>query len=338
MAEQYKKQRVSFSTGKQSSYIARAKKILSISDKNMAVLLKISQRTLSDWKREKYHISLTAVEILADKAKLEIPKDIKILPPFWSAEKAAKLGAQATIKKYGAICTDPEKRKTGWYRWWQTEGRFIKKSINQPMDVRLPRKSEKLAEFVGIVMGDGGITDYQVIITLNKRDDADYAVFVADLMKSLFQVEPSRNFRQSVVNVCVSRKKLVDYCQKIGLKKGNKIKQAFDIPDWIKINNKFMRACLRGLFDTDGSVFLHKYKANSKYYTYTKIAFTSCSKPLLTSYFQFLQKEDIKVRYSRGKDVRIDGQEAVRKFIRIIGSHNPKHIVKFENFTALNKR
>lgn len=330
MAKLYNVKRVLFPRNKQRSFIINAKIKLNISDKSMANLLKISQRTLTDWKKEKYIISLPAVKILASKTKINIPKETKILPAFWSVKKAAQLGAKATIKKYGKICTNERKRKKGWRSWWESKGRFLKGAPTQPKKIYLPKKSENLAEFVGIMIGDGGITDYQLTITLNKITDKKYTKFVYDLINELFKTKARKNYRQSVVNLQISRKNLVTYCLLLGLKKGNKIKQKVDIPDWIKVNDKFMIACLKGLLDTDGSVFMHKYKVNKKRYSYTKMAFTTCSKPLLISIYQFLQKNKIKCRYSRNKDVRIDGQQDIERYFRLIGSHNPKHINKFK--------
>lgn len=65
-----------------------------------------------------------------------------------------------------------------------------------------------------------------------------------------------------VFRIYVSRSELVKFCKDIGLVIGHKIEQKIDVPDWIKKNEKYFRACLRGLVDTDGCVFTHRYKVN----------------------------------------------------------------------------
>src|SRR3989344_3154088 len=49
--------------------------------------------------------------------------------------------------------------------------------------ILIPSFSSDLAEFIGIVLGDGGITSRQVVITLHKDDDRDYAEYVVGLVK-----------------------------------------------------------------------------------------------------------------------------------------------------------
>ncbi|MBM4467703.1 MAG: hypothetical protein FJ014_19490 [Chloroflexi bacterium] len=55
----------------------------------------------------------------------------------------------------------------------------------------IPEKSPLLAEFIGIMLGDGSITDHQVTVTLNKTDDAEYANFIRELIGGLFGIASS---------------------------------------------------------------------------------------------------------------------------------------------------
>jgi len=50
----------------------------------------------------------------------------------------------------------------------------------------------------------------------------------------------------------------------IGLVLGNKVKQQIDIPEWIKSNNNFSLACVRGIIDTDGCFYTNSHYINSK--------------------------------------------------------------------------
>lgn len=191
-----------------------------------------------------------------------------------------------------------------------------------------------MAEFVGIVLGDGGISDKQVTITLNSRDDKEYSTFVIRLIKNLFGVKPSlyHDSKYLAMDIVVSRTKLVKFCtERLGLKKGNKIKQQIDIPDWIKKNKKFSIVCLRGLIDTDGSVFVHRYRVKEKWYSYKKLSFTSYSKPLRRSVYEIMKSNGLNPRLSKNRDVRLDSVEDIKKFFDIIGSSNPKHLKRYKN-------
>lgn len=247
-----------------------------------------------------------------------------------------KIGAAACFKKYGSYGGDPEYRKKKWYEWWEREGKYQKRKMFLSKEIRKPKYSNNLAEFVGIILGDGGITKYQVTVSLHKYDDKEYSKFVVQLFKKLFSVSASivckKNQRIKAIDCLVSRKKLVDYCvNTLGLKIGNKVKQQVDVPDWVKKKLSYKISCLRGLIDTDGSIFLHRYKVNGKEYKYKKITFNNSSKPLVKYVNSILCEVGINSRITRqGKEVRIGSIVDIKKYFRVIGSHNPKHLKRYK--------
>jgi len=226
MVESFISKRVFFPRGEQRKFILKMKKLLNFSYIELAQLLKISSRTLSDWKREKFSISLKAVEILTRKTNRKMPKNIKIKDAFWYVNKGAKAGGLAVYKKYGRIGGNPKYRKKKWYEWWEKEGKYKPNSITVSKPIQKPAYSEELAEFVGIVLGDGGITKRQVIITLHRKDDKEYGKIVVDLVKKLFGVPVGiyDNKKDSTTNYTISRSELVRFCiEKLGLKQGIKL-------------------------------------------------------------------------------------------------------------------
>lgn len=331
MAESYIGKRVFLSKGKQRNLI---EKVLSkISVPEAAKIAGVCERTIRDWRQEKFLMDYLALCKLCEKTKMPIPRNIKLKDRYWYVAKGAKIGWLAMFKKYGRIGGDPEYRKKKWYEWWERKGKYqFHPIIGVRKLIRRPLYSEKLAEFVGIVLGDGGITQRQVVISLNGKDENEYGKFVVDLVKNLFNVPVHiyRNSRDSVVDLVVSRTELVCFCvEKLGLKIGNKIKQQVDIPYWIKENERYSIACVRGLVDTDGCVFTHRYKVKGKLYSYKKICFTSRSEPLRQSVFQILKSLHLNPRLAVLYDVRIDSQDMVARYFRIIGSHNLKNLNKY---------
>ena len=124
----------------------------------------------------------------------------------------------------------------------------------------VPKLTTRFAEFIGIMLGDGGITKYQIRITLNKIDDRDYVVYVRGLIYKIFREYPSLEYKKGkAVDLVVSGKNLVQLLLSYGLVKGDKIKQQIQIPSWINSNDQFKLSVLRGLFDTVGSVYLDKH-------------------------------------------------------------------------------
>jgi intein/homing endonuclease len=302
-----------------------------ISVKEAAMACQISERTIRDWRRGKFLTDFRCLKILCRKTGLKIPKSIKLKEDYWYVSKGSSKGGMAVFKKYGRIGGDPKYRKEKWYRWWEREGKYKDFPITRSKIIRKPKYSKELAEFVGIVLGDGGISQYQVVITLHAVDDKAYGNFVAGFTQKLFKVPigiyPKK--KDMVINYTVSSVELVRFLKKIGLKQGNKVKQQVDIPKWIKRNKEYRVACVRGLVDTDGSVFIHHYKVNGKEYSYKKLLFTSRSEPLRQSVFKILSSLGIRVRLDKGYDVRIDSKADMAKYFKIVGSHNPKHLNKY---------
>jgi hypothetical protein len=301
----------------------------------VAKLCNLSTRTIRDWRREKFLIDFKAAKVLSRKTGVKLPSSIRLKDDYWYVSSGSSAGGLAVYKKYGRIGGDPEHRKKKWREWWECEGKHKKHPIiGVAKPIKKPRFSRELAEFVGIVMGDGGITKLQVKITLHYKDDKEYGKFITSLIKKLFDVPVGTCYRKkdSVVHYIISRSKLVSFCvEKLGLKCGNKIKQQFNIPDWIKINKGYAVACLRGLVDTDGSVFEHRYKSNGKWYCYKKISFTSHSKPLRQSVFNIMRDIGLNPRLAGKWDVRLDSIKDVERYFNLVSSHNPKHLNKSIN-------
>lgn len=331
MAEKIISKRVSFPEGKQKSFID---KILSkISIKEAAAFCGLSERTIRDWRREKFLMDYKVLKILCNKSHFSLPRNIKLKDSYWYVKKGASKGGKAVWKKYGRIGSDPEYRKKKWYEWWERIGKYKQHPIiNKPSPIKKSNKSKDLAEFVGIVLGDGGITKYQIVITLHSKDDKEYSKFVIALIEKLFSVPVGVNYdkKSLSVDLAISRIRLVRFCvEKLGLKIGDKIKQQVDIPSWIKQKRKYAIACLRGLIDTDGCIFTHRYKVNGKFYNYKKLAFTSYSKPLRQSVFDILKNIGLNPRLAQRSDVRLDSIDDVKRYFQLVGSHNSKLLKKY---------
>jgi len=302
-----------------------------ISLKQTAKLCNLSERTIRDWRRELFSMDFNAIQKLCRKTNVPPPKNLKTKDRYWYVHKGAIIGGYAALKKYGAVGGNPEYRKQKWYEWWEREGKFKPHPfINVPIPIKKADYSETLAEFVGIVIGDGGITKNQITITLHYKDDKEYGKFVTKLIKNLFDVHVGECHRQNTINYNVSRVELVKFStEKLGLKRGNKIKQQVDIPKWIKRNEQYAIACVRGLVDTDGCIFNHKYKVKGKWYSYKKLAFASRSKPLRESVFNILKNNGLNPRLTQDKDVRLDSIKDMKRYFKIFNSHNPKHLKRY---------
>lgn len=333
MSETSISKRVFFPNKEQRKFIIKLSAKLTINE--MATICNCSARTIRDWKREKFSMDFGSLRKLCDAARIELPKNIKLRGRWWYTKHGGIIGGFAVMKKYGRVGGDPNYRKWKWQDWWKHEGQFKKHPIiNVTLPIDKPQRSSELAEFIGIILGDGGISRYQITITLNSETDKEYIDFVATFVENLFGVIPGiyKDKRFKATDIVLSRKELVKFCtEELGLKIGDKVKQQVDIPDWIKNNSDFEIACVRGLVDTDGSVFTHRYKVNGKQYQYKKLSFSNRSRSLLNSVYLILQNLGLHPRLTSNIDVRLDSIEDMKKYFLIVGAHNRKHLKKYKN-------
>lgn len=316
-----------FKNGVQRNYVLRVKTTLDLTWTDLARKLGISSKTLADWHKEKFQMSHDVAKLMAKVSGISLPNH-KIVDLKDHLKSISSSGGKARIKLHGNIFDNENHRKEKWDEWWNAKGKFNKNilRIQRPKEISVPEHSEELAEFVGIMLGDGTVAPYHIAITLNGKTENEYIYFVSDLIDRLFKTKACvyRAKDSNAIDVVVHRKRLVEFCQEIGLVKGNKIVKRAIIPDWIMKNNLFLFACVRGLIDTDGAIFDHSYKSKGKRYSYKKISFSSGSYHLLCSVEKSLKKLGFNVRIAGNrKAVLIENQADVMKYIREISTHNP---------------
>ncbi|MFA6251152.1 MAG: LAGLIDADG family homing endonuclease [Candidatus Paceibacterota bacterium] len=304
---------------------------------DFAKLLSVSSRTLRDWRSGVTRLPFETVKGLSHQYKVRIPEIEKIVSFNEHLKIISSKGGRNNVLKNSTVGGNLEKRKIAWEKWWNSKGRFGSHPIiNVRKSIYKIKKSKNLAEFIGIMLGDGGLSKYMVKITLNRNTDKKYIKFVSDLICQLFKIKPSiytylnDPIRKSVAVIQVSRVELVDYLKALGLIVGNKVKNQIEVPQWILNNKKYRIACLRGLIDTDGCFYKNIYSVNKKKYFYKKIAFTNRSIPLLQFVLDTLKDLNIKCVLTKGVDVRINSKTQVKRYLSIVGTNNPKHLEKFK--------
>ncbi len=226
--------------------------------------------------------------------------------------------------------------------WGKAKGG--RNSVFKPMvpKLLLTKPSEELAEFVGIILGDGGIYEkrekgiYQTRVFGHKQDDYDYITNkVFGLFKNLFGVEPSIYTKPNTNAIMASKqsKDLIYTLKHFGLKSGKKVTNGSSIPNWVFENENYLKACIRGLVDTDGSV----YPKTKKHRT-PSISFYNASPGIRRDFSKALKILGYKVskwtekKNSLCQSCSIGSSEEVMKYFQQIGFSNLKHMKRFEKF------
>ena len=189
--------------------------------------------------------------------------------------------------------------------------------------------SEKFAEFIGILLGDGCIysNKQSVCIAGDKLLDRDYFEnHLNKLIFDLFSVRQHNYFckKNRGMHCVINSKSLVNFLCPNFFVAGNKIKAGAQIPSYFFSNKLLLKSCLKGLFDTDGSVCPHP---NSKVMLIITIKNPALMKSALTAFDEL----NFPAKQSKG-DIYFYGAKKVKAFFDIINSSNPKHLIKWNIF------
>ncbi len=326
--------RLKFLAGKQKEFLLKVESKSGLKPDRLAGIAGVVPRSYRDWRREKLNMSEKAGKIFCQKFGIKLPEDKKEMINRWlrnRSEIGAK-GGREYFRRYGNPATLEGRRKAGTKTLIILRERGIIPPIRNfdfPIGI-----SEPLAEFVGILLGDGGINYGQASITLNSIADKEYLLFVVDLIKRLFSFEASVSKKKNcnANTIYCNGVKFVDYLVRLGLKIGNKVKQQVGIPGWIYTKMEYRIACLRGLMDTDGGIFIHKYKVNGKEYKYLKVCFTNRSMPILKFVRDVLSELGMtpKIVIGMGSEkVWLYNQSEVYEYLKVVGTHNSRLLKNF---------
>lgn len=331
--------RIIFAKGKQKEFIEKLITEYGTDISKLANVCKVSERTIRDWRREKFSFSDQAMVCIQHYFHIKIPLDVKRKSNYWYLKKEARKGALRRLELYGSPGT-PEGRKKGGQisqlrRKLHPE---LYPSCIKINDFKIPEKSEELAEFVGIILGDGGISTYQLRITLNTKEEKEYIEFVAHLMEQLFGKIPYRYSHKDEIisNITLGGIKLVELLNSLGLEKGNKVRRQAAVPNWIFENEEYTRACLRGLIDTDGGVFSHSHIVNGISCFNFGLCFGNRSIPLLDFVHKSLDSFGFTPKRKK-YNIYLHREPEVRKYADIIGFHNTHHSQRLTSFILKKK-
>lgn len=318
---------LSFPQGELKGFILKVQDKLDISIDELGKLIKISPRTLRDWKREKYKPSQELITKLSEFSGIKLPVHKVVLQREHISE-AAKLGGKRRYELHGPPGTKEGRSKGGKSSW-------LKRKSNPDLwrkytkDILEPEESVELAEFMGIMLGDGGLTSFQCSVYLNSETDQEFAYYVRDLATKLFGVTPKiyMHKKYKVWRVSISSVNLVKYLTLKGLCLGNKMRLQVSVPSWVRSEQGYIKACIRGLIDTDGSFIIHRYKVKGKEYSYPRLSFSNRSEPLLDFVYKGLKQLGFNSKIKKD-EVCLYRQDEVLRYLEVIGVRNLRPNVK----------
>ncbi|MBU0958487.1 MAG: hypothetical protein KKB31_00940 [Nanoarchaeota archaeon] len=288
--------RLKFKGGLQREFIKRVKEKSGLSWSRLAKIFELSEHTLK-W------------DLYTEKNTMpyRVAKELIKKYPFEKLEKIKKEWVKEILEEHWG------QKKAG--------ASFTKK-------IKVPSKCEDFAELLGIILGDGHVNSKGLRIVGNSLERLHYQ-HTAKLIKNLFGLKSNIYISYTNPNVIILNvysKELVNILEKNGLKLGNKISQGSSFPKWVFEDKDFVFAALRGLLDTDGGIYFKQKKYHRAFIE-------------LQTHSKFIRKDIYRLLKSAGFspsqssfNVRVQNQAEVNKFFSLIGSSNPKNIVRYKEF------
>lgn len=212
--------------------------------------------------------------------------------------------------------------------------------------IKIPEPNELLAYETGVHIGDGSLHitkggTHSVRFYGHGEDDW---IFVSEILpkvvKQLYNKEVKtkkcNDSNKCVLNIC--SKAIATFKQNIGLSVGKK--KMMDLPDFVKQDRKLLISCVRGIADTDFSLYFTKNEKDR--YAEPVISCVMDNKELIQNLAKHLGNFGFKTnlrldvkRTRKGKQLvehhlAIYGKKNLEKWMEVIGFYNPKQFTKYQ--------
>ena len=198
--------------------------------------------------------------------------------------------------------------------------------------------NKELAEFYGILLGDGCISKFysqnrnKEIIRIDGHgtDDLEYYKHIQKIIKTITKrdINVKKRKHKNAIFLTFSNKKFSGFLNsKLGFPYGKKVGMTINQELLKKESIKYV---LRGLFDTDGSIYFTKNNWKREERTYPIIELSSHNNNLLNQLLKILRERKFNPILSHYKDsIKLHGKKQVTKWMDEIGSSNPHKKSKY---------
>ncbi|MCW4008171.1 MAG: hypothetical protein NWF09_05740 [Candidatus Bathyarchaeota archaeon] len=199
-------------------------------------------------------------------------------------------------------------------------------------------KSQDLCELVGAIIGNGNLwsdgSRYRIEITGHPHLDREYFNYLSTISYRLFKKLPyPLRIHQRALRWRLQSKEAYISLLEIGLPAGKEKSHSVSIPYCILQKGwNYVKWTIRGIMDTDGTIFFSKKTYEDPIYPTLEIR--TCSKILANQITQILQQNGFRARprgnQTEGYHVAIYGFKMLSLWIKEIGFSNPKHLDKIQ--------
>ena len=212
--------------------------------------------------------------------------------------------------------------------------RTFKKKIQYNQEFPL---NAVLCEFYGILMGDGCISAYitadkikrqDTVISGDKRYEEQYYLYIKMILEKNFGVNShvKKYERNNSIHLIIRNKQFSHFLIRQGFPVGEKYAHLTVPEQFINLEWHMLKYLIRGLFDTDGTIFARKDEG----YRYPHLGVSTKSSKLRNQLYEILRNRDYPVCFNGTDNLFLKGIKNVNRWMEDIGSSNPKHLFKYK--------
>jgi intein/homing endonuclease len=191
-----------------------------------------------------------------------------------------------------------------------------------------------MAELIGATLGDGNIYDKRptyVEYCGNPLTDAYYFEHVLlPIVHSETNKFPKLFVRDLGLRFRIYSKSFVEWLKEKGIPAGE-AKGMAKAPEFIRSNRRMMTSCVRGVYDTDGSVYFDMRPAYAA--PYPRIELHMKNVDLVRQVSNFFQDIGIAHGFVKSKNsIQTAGVDALGDFLKLVGFSNIHHINRISKY------
>ncbi len=286
------------------------------------------------------------IELMPDEKRQFFSNTVFIKQGNWGIVKGGKENYRINSKKI------IKQLRKGFHKYIKSENFRVEELSRVNIDMSL---TEDLCEFIGLIIGGGCIDGYanksgksynHFSITGDSELDINYLTNkVPSIMQNIFGMQPKVTFRkdsQAIVLKFYSKQIFDLLTKRFGFIAGNKTYCVTIPTEILNAGEKYVFATIRGIFDTDGSVYLDKRRVYAK--PYPRIVLSTTSKPLFLQLKSLLNKHFslyvLEMAASSSKNeapkyyLVIYGRRQMKKWRELIGFSNEQHLKKIRELES----
>lgn len=196
-----------------------------------------------------------------------------------------------------------------------------------------------LYEIIGIMIGDGCVLYYPekavygIEISGNVDEEKEYFEMISSSLEKMFDKKPRISIKYSSKGRCLKLvlwgKSIAEYFIKLGItpRKTYTARIPTSFLSWNKSKH-----IVRGLFETDGSLYFSYSKANGLYPTYPRLEIKTVSLELANQLYFLLKNQSFNVQLRKTEStycVYVSGVKMLNKWVKEIGFTNERSKTKY---------